>query len=184
MIRIDSNKTRLVQHPVYPNRFLIEHLGLQGTVEQWANHLKISKVTLYGRIRTMPLKKALTHGGLNQAQHNPKTHTRKTAANYLSSIKAPNPKDEGKWFMVDEKPAFRYKGSIRTISAWANKLDIPTQTLKSRLLTQKKPIHVAVAKTINHGTVAAYSSLGCRCEICKAHNAKRQREYQASKRQK
>lgn len=176
-------KSRILKDPQYPNRLIIEHDGFSGSVTQWAKKLKISKTTLYGRLRTMTVKKALTKGKLNKAQHNPQTHTGNQGPRKdLPPMKAPNPIDEGKWFIVNEKPAFQYKGSIKTIYQWAQTLGLNYSTLKDRLLNQEKKIQTSVVKTLNHGTVAAYVTHGCRCELCRANNTTRHREIQQRKR--
>lgn len=176
-------KSRILKDPQYPNRLIIEHDGFSGSVTQWAKKLKISPATLYGRLRTMTVKKALTKGKLNKAQHNPETHTgNKGPRKDLPAMEAPNPQDEGKWFIVDQKPAFQYRGSIKTIYHWAQTLGLNYSTLKDRLLNQKKKIQTSVVKTLNHGTVAAYVTHGCRCELCRAKNTQRHRELQQRKR--
>lgn len=176
-------KSRIIHDPQFPNRLIIEHDGFSGSVAQWAAKLKISKVTLHGRLRTMPLKKALTPGKLNLAQHTPENRVKRTSAGaHLPKMPAPNPKDEGKWFLIDDRPAFRYKGSVKTIYQWSKKLDIDSRTLKARLLEKRQRIQTAVAKTINHGTVTAYVVHGCRCDLCRANNTRRHRELQQRKR--
>lgn len=186
MPRKEKDRTRIFRDPDFPNRFIIEHQGLLGTIEFWSKRIGVSKVTLYRRLDTMPLEKALTHGKLITHETNPHEGAAQKALNiskHFTRAKAPNPEDDGKWFTNDQgELCFRYKNSVKTVREWAALRGIHPRTLQARLFSQKQPIRVAVVKEINHGTGAAYDSLKCRCEVCRAHNSKRQREYQARKR--
>lgn len=177
-----KDRTRIFQDPDFPNRYIIEHQETLGTVQFWAKRLGVAYPTMHRRITTMPIEKALTPGKMGGATGTPVSAQKKVAniKKNFRVMKAPNPEDKGKWFYTKEgEVAFRYKNSVKTIKQWAVVQGISLKTLKLRLLTKKVPIRIAIVKEINHGTGSAYDTLKCRCDICKAGNAQRQREYQA-----
>jgi hypothetical protein len=181
MPRKAKDRTRIFQDPDFPNRYIIEHQETLGTVEFWAKRLGVAYPTMHRRITTMPLEKALTPGKMSNAFGTSVTAEKKVAniKKSFKVMKAPNPEDKGKWFTTKEgEIAFRYKNSVKTIKQWAAVQGMNTNTLKSRLLTKKQPIRIAVVKEFIHGTGSAYDTLKCRCDVCRAGNAQRHREYQ------
>lgn len=181
MPRKAEDRTRIFQDPDFPNRYIIEHQGVMGTVAFWAERLGIAYSTMHRRLETMPLEMALSEQKMSRSAGTAKSAESRTAniKSNFKEIKAPNPEDKGKWFTTKEgEIAFRYKNSVKTIKQWAAVQGMNTNTLKSRLLTKKQPIRIAIAKEIVHGTGAAYDTIKCRCDICRAGNAQRHREYQ------
>jgi hypothetical protein len=175
-----EDRTRIFQDPDFPNRYIIEHQGVMGTVAFWAERLGVSYTTLQRRLNLMPLEKALTPGRLYDHDNNQQlSWTYRGVPESLKPMEAPNPEDQGRWFTnVENEPVLYYKNAARTIKQWAAKKGFNVSTLKSRLLTQRLPIKLAMSNEIEHGTTRAYITLKCRCDVCKKGNAQRQREYQ------
>jgi hypothetical protein len=64
--------------------------------------------------------------------------------------------------------------------------DIAKRIGRSTYAVQKRASRLGLkrqkASKIPHGTVSGYSYWKCRCELCRAANAKAQREYQQKRR--
>jgi hypothetical protein len=80
-----------------------------------------------------------------------------------------------------------HRGQTRILVEWADLLGISSDTLCKRLARMSSSKALAQAgvftgKTV-HGTRTAYSTRGCRCDICRKANTERARKYRALKRQ-
>lgn len=95
-------------------------------------------------------------------------------------IKAPNPKDEGRWYCagVGRTKFFKWKNQIKTVNQWAETYEVNPQTLYYRLFVKKVDVKTALTQprdyhkgVMEHGTKTAYDCYKCRCDECKAANA-------------
>jgi len=73
-------------------------------------------------------------------------------------------------------------GVSKTQAEWAHELGIGVDTLFRRINVYKMPLEKALtAGSLNrpwkHGTRAGYEGHKCRCDLCRASNAKRHRAY-------
>jgi hypothetical protein len=81
-----------------------------------------------------------------------------------------------------------FNGRTQTIAEWAREIGLKVDTLFKRLqrmgpelaLTSENLVEKNASPLI-HGTRVGYERFGCRCEECRAYNAKRHREYMAKR---
>lgn len=81
-----------------------------------------------------------------------------------------------------------YDGQVKTMLQWAKSFGLSNDTLFKRL--KRMPPEKAFtsenlveknATPLTHGTRTGYEKYGCRCAECRAYNAKRHREYMATR---
>jgi len=84
-----------------------------------------------------------------------------------------------------------FDGDVRNLYAWAEDLGINGSTLWRRIMKYGKTPQEALKKgRLNentdwqHGTRAGYEGNGCRCDLCKASNNKRARDFRAARKAK
>ena len=73
------------------------------------------------------------------------------------------------------------------LTVLADMIGIKPDTLRKRLARGIEPAHMLKrrlneARSANHGTRKRYERDGCRCELCKAANAERARNYRKQRR--
>lgn len=86
----------------------------------------------------------------------------------------------------DYNRRIEHGGEIRTLAEWASYLGIRPGTLRERL-NRMGPGRAFTDENLRperkHGTDKMYSKYGCRCDKCKAFNAKKARTYRAKRKQ-